>query len=154
YSSRYGYVLQSENEEYELRLNGELQVDSRVYQRQNQTPIVSDFNIPRARIYFSGRLSRPIEYQLSFQRSNNNFDLLNAYLNFRYDERLQLRYGRFRAPYTYEWAKLSNWEFLAPERSPFAMNFGPNRQIGLMGWGNLFRNRLEYAVGIFDGARN
>jgi len=154
YSSRYGYVLQSENEEYELRFNGELQVDSRNYQQQNQTPVVSDFNIPRARIYFSGRLTRPIEYQLSFQRSNNSLDLLNAYFDFRYDERLQLRIGRFRCPYTYEWAKLSNWEFLQPERSPFAANFGPNRQVGVMGWGNVFENRLEYAVGVFDGPRN
>lgn len=154
YSSRYGYVLQSENEEYELRFNGELQVDSRNYPQQNQTPVVRDFNIPRARIYFSGRVTRPIEYQLSFQRSNNSLDLLNAYLNFRYDERLQLRIGRMRAPFTYEWAKLSNWEFLQPERSPFAANFGPNRQVGVMGWGNLFENRLEYAVGVFDGPRN
>jgi len=154
YASRYGYVFRTENEEYELRFNGELQVDSRIYTRQNQTPVVSDINIPRARMYFSGRLTKPIEWQLSFQRSNNNFDLLNAYFNFRYDERLQLRIGRYRAPYTYEWAKLSNWEFLQPERSPFAANFGPNRQVGVMGWGNVFENRLEYAVGIFDGDRN
>ena len=154
YSSRYGYVLQTENEEYELRFNGELQTDYRIYPNQRQTPVVSDFDIPRARIYFSGRLTKPIEYQLSFQRSYNSLDLLNAYLNFRYDERLQLRIGRMRAPFTYEWAKLSNWEFLQPERSPFAGNFGPNRQVGVMAWGNVFENRLEYAVGVFDGPRN
>ncbi len=147
-------MFQSENEEYELRLNGLLHVDSRIYQPQNQSPVVSDLNIPRARFYFSGRLTKPIEYQLSFQRRNNSLDLLNAYFNFRYDERLQLRIGRYRVPYTYEWAKLSIWELLTPERSPFAVNFGPNRQIGLMGWGNVFNNRLEYAVGIFDGPRN
>jgi phosphate-selective porin OprO and OprP len=154
YRERYGYVFQSEDQEFELRFNGELQVDSRVYQNVNQTPVVSDMNIPRARLYFSGRLTKPLEYQLSFQRTNNSFDLLNAYLNFRYDERAQLRFGRFRAPFTYEWAKLSNWEMLQPERTPFQANFGPNRQIGLMGWGNIFENRLEYAVGIFDGPRN
>jgi phosphate-selective porin OprO/OprP len=154
YRERYGYVFRSEDSEYELRLNGELQVDTKFYHPQNQIPVVEDFNIPRARFYFSGRLSKPIEYQLSFQRSNNSFDLLNAYFNFRYDERLQIRIGRYRAPFTYEWAKLSNWEFLTPERTPFAVNFGPNRQVGMMGWGNVFDNRLEYAVGVFDGPRN
>jgi phosphate-selective porin OprO/OprP len=154
YQHRYGYLFQSENQEFELRVNGELQVDSRIYEQQHQNPVVSDLDIPRARIYFSGRLTKPVEYQLSFQRSNNSLDLLNAYLNFDYDDRLQLRFGRFRAPFTYEWAKLSNWEFLTPERTPFAANFGPNRQIGLMGWGNVLKNRLEYAVGIFDGPRN
>ncbi len=154
YRERYGYVFRSEDDEYELRLNGLAQFDARYYQPQNQVPVVNDFDIPRARFYFSGRLTRPIEYQLAFQRSINSFDLLNAYINLRYDERFQLRIGRYRAPYTYEWAKLSIWELLTPERSPFAVNFGPNRQIGVMGWGNMFTNRLEYAVGVFDGPRN
>ncbi len=154
YQRRYGYLLQSENQEFEIRLNGEVQADSRIYEQRNQNPVVHDLDIPRARLYFSGRLTKPVEYQISFQRTNNSFDLLNAYLDFRYDERLQLRIGRYRAPFTYEWAKLSNWEFLTPERAPFAANFGPNRQVGLMGWGNVLKNRLEYAVGIFDGPRN
>ena len=154
YRQRYGYVFQSENEEYELRVNGLVQFDSRIYQQHNQNPVINDFDIPRARMYFSGRLTKPIEYQVSFQRSTNNLDLLNAYFNFHYDDRFQLRIGRFRAPYTYEWAKLSIWELPTPERSPFAANFGPNRQVGFMGWGNVFQNRLEYAVGMFGGARN
>src|SRR5512135_74925 len=154
YQRRYGFLFQSENQEFELRVNGLFQADSRIYEQQHQNPVVSDLDIPRARIYFSGRLTKPIEYQISFQRTVNSFDLLNAYLDFRYDERLQLRFGRYRAPYTYEWAKLSNWELTTPERSPFAANFGPNRQVGLMGWGNVLKNRLEYAVGIFGGPRN
>ena len=92
-------------------------------------------------------MTKPIEYQLSLQRSNNSFDVLNAYLNFHYDDRFQVRIGRFKAPYTFEWYKMSTWEILTPERSPFALNFGPNRQVGLMGWGFLFDERLEYAVG-------
>ena len=154
YRDRYGFVFQTDTTEYELRVNGLLQVDSRNYGQPNQASIINDFDIPRMRLYFSGRLTKPIEYQLSFQRSTNGLDILNAYLNFRYDDRLQLRFGRFRAPFTYEWAKLSIWEMPTPDRSPFALNFGPNRQVGFMGWGNTFQNRLEYAVGMFGGARN
>ncbi|MDR3637638.1 MAG: porin [Isosphaeraceae bacterium] len=154
YRDRYGFVFQTKDQEYELRVNGLLQLDSRNYGQPNQSPVLNDFDIPRMRLYFSGRLTKPIEYQLSFQRSTNSLDILNAYINFRYDERLQFRAGRFRAPYTYEWAKLSIWEMPTPDRSPFALNFGPNRQIGFMGWGNVLKNRLEYAAGMFDGARN
>jgi phosphate-selective porin OprO/OprP len=153
-NDRLGYLLESEDQELSLRINGLLQVDSRIYARQDQISTLSDLNIPRARIYFSGRLTRPIEYQISFQKSLNNFDLLNAYLNFHYDDRLQVRFGRFRAAYTYEWYKTSVFDLTTPERSLFALNFGPNRMLGLMGWGFLFDQRLEYAVGIFDGARN
>jgi phosphate-selective porin OprO/OprP len=153
-NDRLGYLIQSDDTEFELRVNALLQVDSRMYARQNEISTLSDLNIPRARIYFSGRMTKPIEYQLSIQRSLNNLDLLNAYVNFHYDDRLQVRLGRYRAPYTYEWYKLSNFDLLTPERSMFALNFGPNRMVGLMGWGFLFNEKLEYSVGIFDGARN
>jgi phosphate-selective porin OprO and OprP len=154
YQQRYGFVLQSQNQEFEIRFNGLVQADSRIYEQRNQVPVIDDIDLPRVRMWFSGRLTKPIEYQVSFQRSTNSFDILNAYLNLHYDDRLQVRIGRFRAPYTYEWAKLSIWELPTPERSPFAINFGPNRQVGVMGWGNVLANRLEYAVGIFDGPRN
>jgi phosphate-selective porin OprO/OprP len=49
---------------------------------------------------------------------------------------------------------MSTWEFFTPERSPFALNFGPNRQVALMGWGFLFNERLEYAAALADGPRN
>jgi phosphate-selective porin OprO/OprP len=151
---RYGYLLQSEDQEFELRFNALLQADARIYAQETMSPVVSDINIPRMRLYFSGRMTKPIEYQLSLQRSTNGLDLLNAYLNFHYDDRFQLRFGRFKSPYTYEWYKMSIWEMSTPDRSPFALNFGPNRQMGLMGWGFLFKERLEYAVGLMDGPRN
>lgn len=154
YKQRYGFALESEDKEFELRVNGMVQLDARIYEQQDQSPVISDFNIPRARLYFGGRVTKPIEYQISFQRSTNNFDLLNAYINLHYDDRLQIRAGRFRVPYTYEWAKLSNWELLTPDRAPFPLNFGPNRMVGLMGFGSLFEKRVEYYVGIFNGPRN
>ncbi|MFO0953538.1 MAG: porin [Isosphaeraceae bacterium] len=151
---RYGYLFQFGDQEFELRLNSLLQVDGRVYEQRNQNPVADDLNIPRARMYFSGRITRPIEYQISLQRGNNTLDVLNAYVNFNYDTRLQFRIGRFKSPFTYEWYKMTTWEFFAPERSPFALNFGPNRQLGLMGWGFLFDERLEYSVALTDGPRN
>ena len=152
--NRYGYVMQSEDEEYEIRFNGLLQADARINEPHNQIPVPNDLDIPRMRMYMSGRLTKPIEYQLSIQRSLNSLDLLNAYINLHYDDRIQLRFGRYKVPFTYEWYKESIWEMLTPERSPFANNFGGNRQVGGMAWGNLWKDRLEYAVGVFDGIRN
>ncbi len=145
--------MQSEKGDFELRFNALLQADARTY-AQTMNPVVSDLDIPRMRMYFSGRMTKPFEYQLSFQRSTNSLDVLNAFINVHYDDRFQLKVGRFKAPYTFEWYKMVTWEMLTPERSPFALNFGPNRQIGAMAWGFLFDERLEYAVGIFDGPRN
>jgi phosphate-selective porin OprO/OprP len=151
---RYGFLFQLSDGEFELRLNSLLQVDARVFAQTNQNPVSDSIDIPRARLYFSGRVTKPIEYQVSIQRGENTLDLLNAYLNFHYDDRFQFRAGRFKPPFTFEWYKMTTWEFFTPERSPFALNFGPNRQVGFMGWGFLFKERLEYAVALTGGGRN
>ncbi len=154
YDYKSGFGFDSDDGELQFKLRGEVQVDSRIYQQGNQDPVNSGFYVPRTRFYFAGRVTKPIDYQLSLQRGYSGVDLLNAYLNFNYDPRFQVRFGRFKAPYLYEYYKLNNWQLLAPERSLYSLNFGLNRMIGLMGWGELLQNRMEYAVGIFDGPRN
>jgi phosphate-selective porin OprO and OprP len=130
---RNGFLWESEDEEFQLRVRAEVQADARFFSKENLAVVNSGFYIPRARLYFSGRMTRPIEYQLSIARSFGSLDILDAFVNFRYDDRYQLRFGRFKTPYTYEFYKLHNWELLAPERSLFNVNFALNRQVGVMG---------------------
>ena len=80
--------------------------------------------------------------------------MLNAYINFHFDDRFELRFGRFFTPLTYDQYAISNYWLPTPERSLFTTNVGLNRQFGLMGWGYLFDKRLDYAAGIFNGSRN
>ncbi len=152
---RDGFKFQSDNDEFLLRIRGETQLDARIYTQGGQNPVHSGFYLPRTRFYLEGTLTKPIEYQLSFQRGYSaDLEVLNAYLNFHYDDRLRLRVGRFKTPYTYEFYKVNNWRLLTPERSLFNVNFGLNRMLGIMGWGEILEKRLEYAVGIFNGPRN
>ena len=149
-----GFQFTTDDDEIQFKVRGMTQLDSRVYSQVGPAPLNSSFAIPRARLYFDGRLSKPIQYQLSFQDAYGVFNLFNAYLNFNYDERFQLRVGRFKTPFTYEFYKLNVFNQLAPERSIYNVNFQANRQVGIMGWGEFFDKRAEYAVGIFDGPRN
>jgi phosphate-selective porin OprO/OprP len=152
--NRGGFEWATEDNELTLKLRALLQADAKFFQPSGQSPVASGFTVPRTRLYFDGFLTRPIEYQLSFQESYDSFNILNVFLNFNYDKRLQFRMGRFKTPYTYEFYKINIWDLYAPERSLFNNNFGLNRQVGAMGWGELFDNRLEYAVGAFGGQRN
>ncbi|WP_435011741.1 porin [Tundrisphaera lichenicola] len=149
-----GFLFSSDDSEFQLKVRALAQIDAHIYQQSNQDPVKNGFYIPRARLYFSGRVTKPIEYMISFQRGYDNFDLLNGFINFNYDERAVLRVGRFKTPYTYEFYKIEAQDLLAPERSLFNINFQGNRQIGAMFYGQLFKKRMEYAVGTFDGARN
>ncbi len=149
-----GVGFATEDDEFILKFRAELQADSLDYLGATQALTHSGFYIPRTRFYFQGHYTKPITYQLSFQRSYTTFGFLNVFLNFNYDPRFQFRIGRFKVPFAYEWYKLNNWRLITPERSLFNENFGLNRMVGIQEWGSFLEDRIEYAVGMFDGPRN
>ncbi|WP_422930446.1 porin [Singulisphaera sp. PoT] len=144
----------TEDDEFTLGIRALTQVEARVYQQPNQSPVSSGIYNPRTRIYFEGRLTKPIQYEFSFQNTFDTLNLLDAYVHFNYDPRFQIRFGRYKTPFTYEWYRIHVWHLLAPERSLYANNYEGNRRFGLMAMGNLFEQRLEYAVGTFNTQRN
>lgn len=149
-----GFEWATEDDELTLKFRALVQGDLKIFEPTGRNPVSSGFSMPRMRLYFDGRLSKPIEYQIAFQESYDSFNILNVFLNFDYTKKFQFRFGRFKTPYTYEFYKINIWDEFAPERSLFNNNFGLNRQVGAMAWGQLFQNRMEYAVGPFDGQRN
>lgn len=149
-----GFTLQTLDGKHSLQIRYESQIEGRVWGESDQIPANSGFFLPRQRFFFDGNITESIEYELAINRGVNNINLLNAYLNFHFDDRLQVRLGRFFTPFTYDQYGVSNYWLLTPERSLFVTNLSPNRQIGLMAWGYLLDKRLDYAVGTFNGSRN
>jgi phosphate-selective porin OprO/OprP len=149
-----GFRYETTDGQYALAIRGQVQVDSRIFAQANQDPVNNGFYLPRSRIYFSGRVTPSIEYQLSLQRGFNSLNLLNAYARFRFSEKMRLTVGRFKTPYTFDFYTYKNWQLLSPERSLFNVNFALSRMVGLMANGEFFNDRLEYAVGVFNGPRN
>ena len=148
-----GFDLRTEDDEFQLQFHYLSQIDYRGYTQPNQDPVASGFSFPRQRLYFSGRITKPIEYYLTLNRGYGTLDIFDAFLNYHYDDRLMFKVGRFKTPFSYEFYAMSAPDFIVPERSLFASNFGPNRQLGAMAWGQLFEKRLDYAAGIFNGNR-
>jgi len=144
----------TDDDEFNIGIRGMQQLDARIYANPNMKYATSGITDPRTRIYFYGHLTRPFSYEFSFQDSYGSLDLLDSYINYRYSEGFNLQLGRYKTPFTYEWYRVHIWDLLAPERSLFAQNFEGQRRFGLMGHGDLFDKRLEYAVGSFNGQRN
>ena len=149
-----GFQLQSKDGEFQLQFHDLTQVDGRFYTQGQQTPVTSTFVIPRQWFIFSGRLTKPFEYYLSIAEGIDNLNMLDVFLNVNYDPRIQFKIGRYKTPFTYEFYNLPISGFVTPERSLFFNNFGLNRDIGLMAWGQLFDNRFDYATAIVNGTRN
>lgn len=149
-----GFELTTEDEEFQLQVHQETQFDARSFDPNGDEFARSGFVFPRVRLFFNGRLTKPIEYSFSLNRGFSGLDVLDAYVNFRYDDRAQIKVGRFMTPFNYEQFAIQNMWLFTPERSLFTANLGLNRQLGVQLWGNLFEDRVDYAVGAFDGPRN
>ena len=150
-----GFQFKTEDEEFGLQFHLESQIDARVWSQRDQVPANSGYFFPRQRIYFNGNITRRIEYEFSINRGlGGTINILNAYINLHFDDRFELKFGRFFTPLTYDQFAISNFWLPTPERSLFTTNVGLGRQIGLMGWGYLFDKRLDYAAGVFNGSRN
>jgi len=149
-----GFELRTCDREFSLRFRLLDQTDYKVFAPGDQNPsAITGLYIPRVRLYFEGNLTEPIEYEVSLQRSlEGQFDLLDANFNVKVlDEKLQFRFGRTLAPYSYTWYDHLEQYFIAPERPLYPLNFGLSRSAGIVAHGFLRDEQLQYAVGGFDG---
>ena len=149
-----GFEIRSNDDEFILQFHNLTQFEYRGYEQGGQNPVHDTFDFPRQWFMFSGRISKPIGYFVSIANGFDAFTILDVFLDFSWDPRLQLRAGRFKTPFTYEFFVEPVQGLLSPERSVFFNNFGQNRDLGVMAFGRLFDKKLDYAVGIFNGARN
>ena len=69
------------------------------------------------------------------------------------DARVRFRVGRMKTPYLYEYFSIAEGDLIAPERSIYAGNLAGNRQVGAMFVGDVFKDRVGYALGLFNGPR-
>lgn len=149
-----GFELKSKDDEYTLQIHDLTQFDGRFYSQPGQENVKDTFVFPRQWFIFSGRLTKPYEYYISIAEGFDTLNILDVFLNIHYDDRLQLKIGRFKTPFTYEFYTLPIQGLINPERSLFFNNFGVNRDLGVMAWGQILKKRVDYAVGIFNGTRN
>jgi len=149
-----GLEFTSENEEFRIQFHNLTQAEFRGFPTRDQGVLASQFFIPRQRWYFTGDLTKNVGFYTIVNRSYGTFDILDAFISLRVDDRLRLRVGRMKTPYLYEYFSIAEGDLIAPERSLFSANLALNRQIGAMLLGELFDNRLSYAVGVYNGPRN
>lgn len=148
-----GFFITTDDDEYQLQLHNLTQLDLRVY-NPKLYPTNTSFGFPRQWLIFNGRLSKPIEYVFILNWGFTNINLLDAFVNFNYDPRFQVKIGRFKTPWSYEFYAEPINGLINPERSLYFNNLGENRDTGVMIWGQIFDKTSDYAFGVFNGVRN
>jgi phosphate-selective porin OprO/OprP len=86
----------------------------------------------------------------STTKSSSNSGIVDAYVDARFKPWFQVRAGKFK-PYVGLERLQSGADTKFIERSYVSNNILPNRDLGVSAHGDLFADKLTYAVGVFNG---
>jgi phosphate-selective porin OprO/OprP len=149
-----GFELRTDDDEFVFQFHNLTQFEYRGYAQGGQTNVHDTFAFPRQWFMFSGRISKPIGYFVSFAEGFDTMNMLDVFIDINYNPKIQGRIGRMKTPFTYEFLVEPIQGLLLPERSVFFNNFGQNRDVGAMAYGRIVDNTVDYAVGVWNGTRN
>ncbi|WP_435017673.1 porin [Tundrisphaera sp. TA3] len=143
-----GYFgITSFNDEFTLNLSNQITVDGTFFDRANLPTIEQGFNIPFARTYLYGNITKDFSYQVGVQGSLGTFNLLDLFMAWHLTENITLRAGKGLAPPLYEYYAFS------PALEPVITNsplyqLAAKRPIGLMLTGTNFGDRVQWWSGM------
>ena len=145
------YLRSREKDLFELRIGSLLQVDYRYFNYGGDVdPNENRFDIRRARLLLTGHLYRRFFYKFQYQFAGaGSRRLLDAYVDTRVLPFITFRVGQFKEPFSLE-------QVTSDKKIPFAERsmgylLTPLRDVGLMAHASLWKDRIYYGVGIFNG---
>ena len=145
-----GIGFASADKDFALRLRGVLQIDSRTFFRDHGIAGNDGFLVRRARPVLEGTFFRDFDFLLVPDFGGTTPQIFDAYVNYQLCPEAQLRFGKFKSPVGLEQLTV-DVETLFNERAlPTALT--PNRDLGVQLHGELFRGRVSYAAGVFNGS--
>ena len=144
-----GVTFSSADTNFAFGLHGVLQVDSRTFPNDGHTGSDS-FLLRRARPILSGTVFRDYDFMFVPDFGGNTVQIMDAYLNYRNRQEIQLQTGKFKPPIGLE--QLQSDPVTSFNERSLVSDLLPNRDVGAELHGNLFNGAAAYAVGIFNGA--
>ncbi len=153
-----GFTLRSADTNFALRFRGLLQLDSRW---SDDDAIGDSFLVRRARPIIEGTVFRDFDFLITPEFGGSSPTIRDAWLNYQYNDPLQLRVGKMKSPGNLErWQGAANTLFI--ERALPSLLW-PVREVGFMLHGELWAGDedaakslaagglVNYAVGLFNG---
>lgn len=145
-----GVIFTSANTNFVAGLHAWVQIDSRTFFENGATPGLDGFLLRRARLIYSGTFYKSFDYMFNTEFvGTGSPQILDAYVNYRYNPELQVEIGKFKPPVGLEQLQSDIYTFFN-ERS-IANDLIPNRAIGAELHGDVYGGTLSYAAGLFDG---
>jgi phosphate-selective porin OprO/OprP len=143
-----GFLLQGGD--YKLQLRGYAQFDGRFFSGDEGPLAIDTFLLRRVRPILQGTLGRQFEFKIMPDFGGGTAVLQEAFLDFKPSARLQVRVGKYKSPVGLE--RLQSATALTFVERAFPTLIVPNRDVGVMLYGDLAGGIVAYAAGVFDGA--
>ena len=148
-----GFFLRSKDDQFSLRLTGQLQADYRGYENANDHADVDTFLMRRARFGLEANLFKYYEFRFLPDFGQGQSRIQDAYINIHYWDAFQLEAGKFKQPFSYE--QLIQDRYVPTNERSIIDQLVPARDVGAMIHGqHLFGDRLDYGVSISNGEIN
>jgi len=144
-----GVNFSSADTNFVIQLHGLAQFDSRSFFNDAHINGNDGFLLRKARPILTGTLFHDFDFNFTPEFGNSTVQLLDAYINYRYEPWLQVQGGKFKAPIGLEQLQPDAWTYFN-ERS-IANNLVPNRDLGIDLHGDIYDGVASYALGIFNG---
>ncbi|HWV98361.1 MAG TPA: porin [Candidatus Acidoferrum sp.] len=145
-----GFSFASANGNFGVQFKGVLQIDSRTFFDDAGITGNDSFLLRRARPVLQGTVFRDFDFLFVPDfGGTGGAQIFDAYLNYRYNDALQLQAGKFKGPVGLEQLQADR-DLLFNERA-LPTGLVPNRDIGFELHGDLLGGVATYAAGIFNG---
>lgn len=144
-----GASFKSAEGDFELKLRGYLQADSRFWLDDDTQDDTDTLLLRRVRPIFEGTVFKHFGYRLMPDFAGSSVTLQDGYAEFRYFPQATIRAGKFKEPVGLERLQ-SGADILFVERG-LPTNLVPNRDFGVQVGGDLFEGAVNYAAGVFNG---
>lgn len=157
-----GFFIRSSDDRFKMYINGRMQFRWTHYQTRTQNRWLqprlqrndrTGFDIRRIRLMFRGHIySEDLTYLFKLQADSPtgyNFQVIYWYLNYRFTDEFQMRFGVFQTAGTRASARSSaNMQFT--EYPVVDAVFGTGIGLGVRFWGQAFDKRLEYMFDVVN----
>ena len=150
-----GFIVQSVDGNFKLRIGGYAQADGRFYLNdravKNTPGIATDtFVMRRVRPILEGTVFRDFDYRIVTDFGNGAAaSVQDAYVEWKYLPWLKVRGGKFKPEVGLEQLQQDTWLFFSERGLPSALI--PQRDVGFQLSGDLFDGVIHYAGGVYNG---
>ncbi len=145
-----GASIKSADGQVQLRLGALVQADHRLFIDDDQRPQNDTFLWRRIRPTLEGSWGDLVGFRLTPEFAGDSASIVDAWIDLKFSPAATVRVGKVKGPVGLE--RLQGGGAIALVERGFPTELAPNRDIGVQLQGALAKSKVNYVLGVYNGA--